>query len=291
VLEVAWPGPLDIPGSFERFRRHGDDLLDRLVDGTLLRVVDGRPVSVDPGGTVDEPGAQVVVGGHATPAVEAYLTGLFLGDAHALAELAARDEAVAALVRRRAPMRGVRATDPFTSLVRAITAQQVNLAWATTTRARLAERYGTVHRLEGREVRELAPERMASATVEDMRGLQLTEAKGRALIGLAQVVANGELDLDALAAAPDDEVMARLVALRGIGPWTAEWFLARTLDRPRVVAGDLAVRKAVGRLYLDGRMPSEDEVRALTAHWGAAAGAAQELALTDLVAGTLTTQG
>jgi DNA-3-methyladenine glycosylase II len=240
---------------------------------------------------VDEPGAQVVVGGHATPAVEAYLTGLFLGDAHALAELAARDEAVAALVRRRAPMRGVRATDPFTSLVRAITAQQVNLAWATTTRARLAERYGTVHRLEGREVRELAPERMASATVEDMRGLQLTEAKGRALIGLAQVVANGELDLEALAAAPDDEVMARLVALRGIGPWTAEWFLARTLDRPRVVAGDLAVRKAVGRLYLDGRMPSEDEVRALTAHWGAAAGAAQELALADLVAGTLTTQG
>jgi DNA-3-methyladenine glycosylase II len=85
--------------------------------------------------------------------------------------------------------------------------------------------------------------------------------------------------------------MARLVALRGIGPWTAEWFLARTLDRPRVVAGDLGVQKAVGRLYLDGRMPSEDEVRALTAHWGAAAGAAQELALADLVAGTLTTQG
>jgi len=53
------------------------------------------------------------------------------------------------------------------------------------------------------------------------------------------------------------------------------------LGRPRVVAGDLGVRKAVGRLYAKA-MPSEDETRRLTDHWGAAAVVAQALALHDL---------
>jgi DNA-3-methyladenine glycosylase II len=73
------------------------------------------------------------------------------------------------------------------------------------------------------------------------------------------------------------------VQLRGIGEWSAEWTLARGLGRPRVVAGDLGVRKAVGKAYLDGRMPSPLEVRKLTAHWGQAATAAQALLLEDLV--------
>ncbi len=82
-----------------------------------------------------------------------------------------------------------------------------------------------------------------------------------------------------LAGLDDEEVVERLVAFPGIGRWTAEWLLARTLGRPRVVAGDLGVRKAVGAAYLDGRMPSEAEVRAATAHWGPAAGVAQQLLL------------
>ena len=53
-----------------------------------------------------------------------------------------------------------------------------------------------------------------------------------------------------LAALPDDEVRATLVAVRGVGPWTAEWFLARHLGRPRAwPAGDLALRKAAALLY------------------------------------------
>ena len=73
-----------------------------------------------------------------------------------------------------------------------------------------------------------------------------------------------------------------LVALRGIGVWTAEWILARTLGRPRVVAGDLGVRKAVGIAYREGVMPSEAEVRDLTAHWHVSAAHAQALLLHGL---------
>ena len=64
--------------------------------------------------------------------------------------------------------------------------------------------------------------------------------------------------------------------------WTAEWILARTLGRPRVVAGDLGVRKAIGIAYRKGVMPSEHEVRDLTAHWHVSAAHAQALLLHGL---------
>src|SRR5437763_1723462 len=66
------------------------------------------------------------------------------------------------------------------------------------------------------------------------------------VVGLAR----SELDLHALAELPDDEVKARLLSLRGLGEWTAEWFLARHLARPHAWPwGDLALRKAVADLY------------------------------------------
>ncbi|HKQ03023.1 MAG TPA: hypothetical protein VJ735_22100, partial [Actinomycetes bacterium] len=129
------------------------------------------------------------------------------------------------------------------------------------------------------EVWSLDPSRLAGAEVADLRELQFSNAKAVAVIAFAGAVASGRLDLEELAASDDEAVVERLVAFPGIGRWTAEWLLARTLGRPRVVAGDLGVRKAVGAAYLDGRMPSEAEVRALTAHWGPAAGVAQQLLL------------
>ena len=129
------------------------------------------------------------------------------------------------------------------------------------------------------EVWSLDAERLAGAAVADLRELQLSTSKAVATIAFAGAVAGGRVDLATLAGLDDEEVVQRLVAFPGIGRWTAEWLLARTLGRPRVVAGDLGVRKAVGAAYLDGRMPSEAEVRAATAHWGPAAGVAQQLLL------------
>ena len=129
------------------------------------------------------------------------------------------------------------------------------------------------------EVWSLDAGRLAGAAVADLRELQFSTAKAVAVVAFAGAVAAGRVDLGELAGLEDEEVVERLVAFPGIGRWTAEWLLARTLGRPRVVAGDLGVRKAVGAAYLDGRMPSEAEVRAATAHWGPAAGVAQQLLL------------
>jgi DNA-3-methyladenine glycosylase II len=199
--------------------------------------------------------------------------------APALRPLLRRDSVLAALDRRHPGVRPVLTLDVFGALVRAISAQQVNLTWATETRRRLALAYGRKHRVGGHEVWSLDRERLAAATVAELRALQFTTAKAVALLGVAGAAVDGRLDRDQLAALPDGDVIARLTAERGIGPWSADWVLARTFGRPRVVASDLGVRKAVGAAYLEGRLPTEHEVRQATAHWGDAACIAQELLL------------
>jgi 3-methyladenine DNA glycosylase/8-oxoguanine DNA glycosylase len=201
----------------------------------------------------------------------------------ALAALAAADSVVRAAEARFPGVRPLITLDPLTALVRSISAQQVNLRWAAEIRKRLAERYGVRHEIGGEYVFELDATALGGASVEELRALQLTTVKARSVIAVAQASLDGRLELDELAAMEDEAVIERLTELFGIGRWSAEWFLARTLGRATVVAGDLGVRKAVGRAYCGGRMPSEADVRAATAHWGAAAGVAQQLLLTGLV--------
>ena len=77
-------------------------------------------------------------------------------------------------------------------------------------------------------------------------------------------LARSDLDFDALETLPDDEVVASLTALPGLGRWTADWYLARHLARPHAwPAGDLGLRKAVAAFYADGRSPSIEEVRSM----------------------------
>jgi DNA-3-methyladenine glycosylase II len=86
------------------------------------------------------------------------------------------------------------------------------------------------------------------ASEEELFSLGFSRRKAEYVIGLAR----SDLDLAGLALLPDDEVKAELTAVRGLGEWTADWFLARYLGRPRAwPAGDLALRKAVRALYGD----------------------------------------
>lgn len=200
----------------------------------------------------------------------------------ALADLCSRDPVIAALDARYPGVRPIIHRDPLTALIRSISAQQVNLRWATAIRRRLGTAYGAALQVGNETVSALDAARLAEASIAELRAIQLTTAKARSVVAVARAVLDGRLEREELAALDDVSLTGRLVALPGIGPWSADWYLARTLGRPRVVAGDLGVRKAVGRAYLGGGQPSESEVRALTAHWGAAAGVAQQLLLHDL---------
>lgn len=288
TFSIELPGPLDIARSLDVFRRSGDDGMDRWDGHRLLRTarLEGQviPYLCHLTGDIERPAMSVAVARDApTAAIDAVLRRMFITAPAALETLVSRDPRIAELDAHFRGLRPVLQAEPFTAIVRSITAQQVNLKWAATTRRRLAEGYGRRCALGSHEVIALEPECLASAKVEDLRALQLTTRKSEYVIGLAQAVVAGTLDLATLQQASDDEVIERLTALRGLGRWTAEWFLARALGRPRVVAGDLGVRKTIGAIYFQGQMPSEAEVRDCTAHWGPAAGVAQQLVLQTLV--------
>ncbi len=301
---VALDAPLDVGASLEMFRRNGDDLLDRWDGTTLLRTLPTSAVDVhsvafacqpiDAREAREAPAFRVTVEESADSMqqalVEQAVRAMFPALPTDFEALRQRDPVVERLAARYPGVRPVLQFDLLAALVRAISAQQVNLRWATVTRRRLAEAYGERHVFgpDGQwEVYSLSAAKLAQAQVSDLRALQFTTRKAEYLIGVAQVIASGDVTLAQLSALPDDEVIARLVALRGIGRWTAEWILARTLGRPHVVAGDLGVRKAIGLAYLGESLPPEDSVREATIHWSESALVAQNLLLHALAEGTL----
>ena len=283
-FEVRWPGPLDVSRSLDIFRYWGDDRLDRWDSRVLLRTtrigVDTVPYACIVCGTVDAPAVEVLVENHRhRAAVEQVVRSMFVTAPESLQLLSQTDATVARLAQRYRGVRPVLQADLFTALIRSISAQQVNLKWAVTTRQRLAEAFGRRHTVGAYEVYSLHADDLAPLDPAALRALQFTTRKAEYIVALARAVAGRLLDLEALRLCSDAEVIARLTALRGIGRWTAEWFLARALGRPCVAAGDLGVRKAIAAVYLHGRLPSESEVRELTAHWGPAAGVVQQLIL------------
>jgi DNA-3-methyladenine glycosylase II len=235
---VAVPGPFDFALTTERFRAFGPDRASLWHEGGLHRVVGGREVRIEaaPGGVEVEPFDAEI-----EPTVRAVLGLAF--ELEPFYAWAAGDEVLAGTVQRLAGFRPSLAPDPFEMLVGAITAQQVSLFSALAIRNRLIERFGA---RAGEAWAFPTRERLAAAREEELAGLGFSWRKAEYVVGLARA----ELDLDALALLPDDEVKSRLGALRGIGEWTTEWFLARHLGRPNAWPwGDLALRKAVAALY------------------------------------------
>ncbi len=266
------------------FRRSGDDLLDRWDGSTFIRTVfaEGKPLAFATSFEQGRDGlsARVVLERpRDREAVEPVVRAMFVTPPTEYLELRRRDPLVDTLELEYPGVRSVRQANLFGALVRCVTTQQVNLRWAATCRRRMAETFGRLHRVGGAEVYSLEPERIAKLDPAQIRALQITTRKAEYIVNLARIIARGDLTMEALAQASDEDVIARLSAIRGIGLWTAEWILARSLGRPRVVAGDLGVRKAIGIGYMGGARPSEEETRRATVHWGASAGVAQALIL------------
>jgi DNA-3-methyladenine glycosylase II len=283
AFELAFDSPIDFAATLEIFRRSGDDLLDRWDGSALVRTVrlEGKPlafaakvVSTAPPKLwiqLEHENLGVELGHHLAQSLPSLPV-----EFHALCQT---DPTIGRLSEIHRGFRPVLHRDLFVALIRCISAQQVNLRWAATVRRRLAETYGDRHEVGEHFVYSLNPERLAALNVADIRALQFTTRKAEYVTSVARAIADGTLDRDALDHMADTEVIERITAVRGLGIWSAEWVLARTLGRPRVSIYDLGVRKAIGKAYYNGRMPLPHEVRDATAHWGAAAGFAQELLL------------
>jgi len=154
----------------------------------------------------------------------------------------------------------VAAHDHYGALVRAIVGQQLSAKAAFAINARLLERFDGRPPLP-REVLDCDPEELRAAA-------GLSRAKVGFLRSLAEHVLSGELELERMDSLPDEEVIAELVAVKGIGTWTAHMFLLFHLERPDVLAvGDLGIRAAMRNAYGLQELPGPAQMEQIAQPW------------------------
>lgn len=182
-------------------------------------------------------------------------------------ELAASDPVIADLIERIGPLdlakrlrrrKEERPADAFGALLRSIVGQQLS------TKAARAIYLRMLGLFDGPPT----PEAVLALSEEELRGVGFSRRKVEYVHDLAAHVLDGELELDRFDALDDEEVIAEICAVRGLGRWTAEVFLLIHMGRPDViVGGDLGVRKAI--MVEDGlkKMPTPKEVEARAERW------------------------
>jgi DNA-3-methyladenine glycosylase II len=151
-------------------------------------------------------------------------------------------------------------SDSYATLIRAIAGQQLSNSAAVAIYTKLLARYGG---------RPPTPAELLADDPEEMRvAAGLSHAKVRYLRSLAEHVLDGSLDLDNLDELSDEEVISALVAVKGIGLWSAQMFLIIHLHRPDVLpVGDLGIRKAVMNLYGLPALPGPAELTEIGEAW------------------------
>jgi len=149
--------------------------------------------------------------------------------------------------------------DAFGTLIFQVAGQQLSVAATRTIVSRLQDRFGG---------HLPSPAELLAADPGVLRESGLSYRKGATIRALAERFADGRLSDDALARMTDDEVEAALTEVPGIGPWTAHGFLLVALDRPNVfLPGDIALRRAIQRVYGFDHVPSEAEIAEVADRW------------------------
>jgi DNA-3-methyladenine glycosylase II len=179
-------------------------------------------------------------------------------------ELAALDPQIAQLIEAIDPKEVLgrvvdRDRDRFVALCRIIIGQQVSTAAARTIWGRVEDEFGGPP----------TPEQLVEPDAEErLRACGLSGRKASYAIGVAEAIVAEELLLDELDAMDDEQVIEVVVALRGLGRWSAEMFLMFDLDRPDVFSGgDLGLRRGIQIAYELDEMPTPEEAVAIAERW------------------------
>jgi DNA-3-methyladenine glycosylase II len=175
--------------------------------------------------------------------------------------LARRDPVLRAIIRQIGPcgLPAARRPDPFASIVESIVWQQLSWKAATTifNRVRAALPDGSI-----------SPTSLGAVADADLRAAGLSRPKIAYLRDLCAKVQDGTLPIGELDALPDDDVIVKMTAVKGIGRWSAEMFLIFRLQRPDVLpVGDLAIAMAIKRAYGLRRVPDAKKMEKIGAAW------------------------
>jgi DNA-3-methyladenine glycosylase II len=182
-----------------------------------------------------------------------------------LAHLRGADPVLAALIAATGPLDETRGGRPdpedhYGALVRTITGQQLSVLAARAIYGRLTARFGD---------RPPTPQEILADEPEELRAAAgLSRAKVAYLRSLAEHVISGDLELERLDDLPDEEVIAELLAVKGLGLWSAHMFLMFHLERPDVLpVGDLGIRRAIERAYELPGLPDPASMEAIAEPW------------------------
>lgn len=177
---------------------------------------------------------------------------------HAVRHLRKCDPILCAIIDQVGPFRMQYRDPTFEALVRSIVFQQLNGKAARSIFDRLVASAGGA----------ITPESILKLTTTEMRAVGLSKQKLSYIRDLAQRTHSGEVDFLALSSLTDDEVIATLTKVKGIGEWTAHMFLIFALQRPNVLpTGDYGVRAAIKRAYRKRKLPTPAAMERLAKSW------------------------
>jgi DNA-3-methyladenine glycosylase II len=273
------------PYAFEltvhRFVRFKDEIVDRVMPGQYQRLLSvGRDLTlatVTDEGTTTKPLLRVALEGKEKvdlkrPEFAAQLRHILCTDLDLkpFYRLAKQDELLAPIAPRFRGLKLVQSPTVFEALVVAVLAQQVNLMFAYSIKKELVETFGETWRTNG-EIHYAfpAPQRFAEQKEEDLLRFRLSRAKAGTLVRLGQAFASGAVQEAELRQHSDEEVIAQLTQIKGIGRWSADIALMRGLARfDAFPGGDLGVVKYVAQGLLGkAEKATETEMRAFAERW------------------------
>lgn len=155
--------------------------------------------------------------------------------------------------------------DPYRCLIKCIIHQQLNMKFAYTLSTRFAKQFG--FGINGVTFYP-EPDTLANLDVEQLRELQFSTRKGEYVIGVAKAIVSGQLNFEELKERTDDEVLATLTKLKGVGPWTGENFLLFALGRENLFPkADIGIQNAIKKLYQLDRKPTFEEMDEYKRPW------------------------
>jgi 3-methyladenine DNA glycosylase/8-oxoguanine DNA glycosylase len=177
---------------------------------------------------------------------------------HAINHLRQSDPTLCAIINRVGPFRMQYREPTFEALVRSIAFQQLNGKAARSIFDRLVAAAGGI----------ITPESILKLSTRQMRAVGLSKQKLSYIRDLAQRTHSGEIDFAALSPLSDEDVIATLTKVKGIGEWTAHMFLIFALQRPNVLpTGDYGVRAAIKRAYRKRKLPTPAVMEKLAKSW------------------------
>lgn len=277
TIRIPVPAEFDFSVNLDYLSRSPDESLYRIRDGRLYKTIPVGSsavffeVGAEPGFLLVRPLDDEPWSDETEREVAAYTREWFDldNDLSPFYELASRDPILHGVVPRLHGLRNMGIPDLFEALCWGIIGQQINLAFAYTLKRRFVETFG-------RQVRRgdvdcwLFPEPrdIAGLDVGDITALKMTTKKAEYLIGVARLIADGELGRERLLEGDIRSAEKKLVSIRGIGPWTANYVLMRCLRYPSAFPiDDVGLHNAIKAVLQEEQKPTVARIKELAVGW------------------------